>query len=530
LTVNVASDAPSSVTNTATVSGGGDLNPANNTAVDRLAVGTFTDVPPDHPFFSWIDGLFRAGITGGCSPSPPQYCPDFESTRAQMAVFLLRGIHGRGYSPPAATGTMFDDVPASHPLASWIEELAREGITAGCSTSPPRYCPDARVTRAEMAVFLLRSIHGSGYAPPAATGMFADVPASNPFAPWIEQLTREGITTGCSTSPPRYCPDAAVTRGQMAVFLDRAFHLPVPSFRPVVAYVANSGGKNVSVVDTSNDAVVATIGVGRNPAAVAVNPSGTRVYVANWGGASVSVIDTSTNLVVATIGAGSEPRGLAVNPAGTRLYVANSVFDGTLLVIDTSTHAVVATVPVEVAPVGVAANPAGTRVYVVNSGFSNSVSVIDTSTNAVIATVGVGQDTLPRNVAVHPAGSRVYVVNTLGNSVSVIDTSTNTVVATVPVGPTPDGVAVHPDGTRVYVANLTGQTVTVIETAGNTVATTIPVGGGSTGVAVHPDGTRLYVTISGAVAVIDTATNTVVGSVPVGNSPAGVAVTSIPSH
>ncbi len=55
--------------------------------------------------------------------------------------------------------------------------------------------------------------------------MFTDVPASQSFAKWIEQLAREGITGGCGATT--YCPDATVTRGQMAVFLIRAFNLPM---------------------------------------------------------------------------------------------------------------------------------------------------------------------------------------------------------------------------------------------------------------------------------------------------------------
>ena len=142
-----------------------------------------------------------------------------------MAVFLLRGIHGAGFLPPAATG-LFTDVPLTHPFTTWIEQLAREGITSGCSTSPPRYCPDAGVTRGQMAVFLLRAKHGAGFEPRPATGMmFEDVPFFHPFAKWIEQLAREGITGGCL--PARYCPNATVTRGQMAVFLVRTFNLPI---------------------------------------------------------------------------------------------------------------------------------------------------------------------------------------------------------------------------------------------------------------------------------------------------------------
>ena len=61
------------------------------------------------------------------------------------------------------------------------------------------------MTRAQMAVFLLRSKYGSNYVPPAATGaVFSDVPANAFAAAWIEQFAAEGITTGCGGG--RYCP------------------------------------------------------------------------------------------------------------------------------------------------------------------------------------------------------------------------------------------------------------------------------------------------------------------------------------
>jgi len=83
------------------------------------------------------------------------------------------------------------------------------------------------VTRGQMAVFLLRAKHGADFQPPDATGIFADVPVTHVFARWIEQLAREGVTSGCGTSPAVYCPEDPVTRGQMAVFLVRAFNLPL---------------------------------------------------------------------------------------------------------------------------------------------------------------------------------------------------------------------------------------------------------------------------------------------------------------
>jgi len=76
-----------------------------------------------------------------------------------MAVFLLRAKHGAGYTPPAPVVQMFADVPLSHPFAAWIYRLAAENITGGCATNPSRYCPDNAVTRAEMAVLLVRAFN-----------------------------------------------------------------------------------------------------------------------------------------------------------------------------------------------------------------------------------------------------------------------------------------------------------------------------------------------------------------------------------
>jgi hypothetical protein len=77
-----------------------------------------------------------------------------------------------------------------------------------------------------MAVFLLRSKHGTSYSPPAvgASTGFDDVPTNHWAAVWIKQLVVEGITSGCGNG--NYCPDASVTRAEMAVFLVRTFNFP----------------------------------------------------------------------------------------------------------------------------------------------------------------------------------------------------------------------------------------------------------------------------------------------------------------
>ncbi|MBK8821830.1 MAG: S-layer homology domain-containing protein [Anaerolineales bacterium] len=185
----------------------------------------FTDVPYSYWANSYIERLYTASITGGCVLSSLQYCPDSTVTRAQMAIFLLKGIHGSSYAPPAVNGnTGFDDVAADYWAAAWIKQLAAEGITSGCGAGI--YCPDSTVTRAQMAVFLLKAKNGSSYAPPAVGGStgFNDVAVNYWAAPFINQLVTDGITSGCGAG--NYCPDDSVTRAQMAVFLVRTFNLP----------------------------------------------------------------------------------------------------------------------------------------------------------------------------------------------------------------------------------------------------------------------------------------------------------------
>jgi hypothetical protein len=62
-------------------------------------------------------------------------------------------------------------------------------------------------------------------APAPASATFNDVPTSHPFFQYIEALAASGITGGCQTAPPKFCPNAPVTRGQMAVFLAKALGL-----------------------------------------------------------------------------------------------------------------------------------------------------------------------------------------------------------------------------------------------------------------------------------------------------------------
>jgi parallel beta-helix repeat protein len=181
-------------------------------------VADFLDVPSGHQFHAFVTKLVSNAITAGIGGG--LYGVDNNTLRQQMAVFLLKARHGLCYTPQGCAG-VFGDVPCPSTFADWIEQLAAEGITGGCGGG--NYCPQNPVRRDQMAVFLLKSEHGSGYLPPTCAGIFPDVPCPSPFADWIEQLAAEQITGGCGGG--NYCPGSPNTRGQMAVFIVKTFVL-----------------------------------------------------------------------------------------------------------------------------------------------------------------------------------------------------------------------------------------------------------------------------------------------------------------
>ena len=155
----------------------GEATDAPAAILPKAWFAEFLDVSSTNIYHDDIEVIVRAGITAGCGSG--SYCVAAPVSRAQMAVFLLKTEHGSDYVPPGCTG-IFTDVPCPSPFADWIERLAAEGITAGCD--PGLYCPANPVTRAQMAVFLLKTKEGPTYTPPPSTGVFGDVPADDSFA------------------------------------------------------------------------------------------------------------------------------------------------------------------------------------------------------------------------------------------------------------------------------------------------------------------------------------------------------------
>jgi len=161
--------------------------PVDPTPTPIPEVGTtFADVPLDHPYHDYIEALYQAGYTAGCSTDPIMYCPDQIMTRAESAVFIERGVFGADYLPVQPSEQIFVDVPLNEWFTKWSTALWNNGYTGGCGTDPLIYCPLQEHTRAEGSVFFLRMMHGVDYVPPDPSGIFGDVSLDWWGAKWVE--------------------------------------------------------------------------------------------------------------------------------------------------------------------------------------------------------------------------------------------------------------------------------------------------------------------------------------------------------
>jgi CSLREA domain-containing protein len=198
-------------------------------------VPTFSDVPISHPYWLDIEILYANGLTAGCSVTPLNFCPDQIMDRAQSAVFNLRGNFGVSYTPPLAPWDRFaDDWSAGAWAERWAEGMYNAGLTAGCATSPLRYCPWDQTPKVQAAVFGLRLKYGNSYVPPAASGtVFADMTDTAYFGTkWSEQAYADGLLPDCGidigSGKPNFCPNDLVSRGLGADMIVKAKNLSMP--------------------------------------------------------------------------------------------------------------------------------------------------------------------------------------------------------------------------------------------------------------------------------------------------------------
>lgn len=168
------------------LAGSGDNVPASGTVsglggYNCVSGGqsVFADVPPADAGCKYIHYIAAQGITSGCGGG--NFCPTSNVSRWQMAVFVAKGMVGSGgtvpvtYTDPttgrsyscstAAPSVYFSDMPATDAACAHAHYLWAKAVVAGCSASPPLYCPSNNVTRDQMAAYLTKGFGLQLYGP-----------------------------------------------------------------------------------------------------------------------------------------------------------------------------------------------------------------------------------------------------------------------------------------------------------------------------------------------------------------------------
>ncbi len=310
-----------------------------------------------------------------------------------------------------------------------------------------------------------------------------------------------------------------------------------------LAYVSNSYGDTISVIDTATLAVTATIPmdfgtkkviprwpegeveIANAPMNPTFTPDGRLLYVADSQGSNIAVIDPRTNSVTEVIDLDMRPCDLAFTPDGERLVVTliqASPYEGqgAVMVLDLTTgeeasRVVIGTNPEEVAitpdgarayAVGASlwaidvargdvvrdiylphhcydalASPDGKRIYLSATFGSDKIVIVDTETNAVAGEIDV---LMPCGMVISPDHRRMFVTNVYANSLQVVDLESNQVTATAPMAEIPCYIELTGDGSRAVICHPTTDTVTVVDTDSLEVIATVDTDAGPCAVAI----------------------------------------------
>ena len=184
--------------------------------------GRFWDVPVGCWAWREIQACVEAAIVGGYPEG--DYKPYLLVCRDTMAVFISRAMAGGDANvPDGPTEATFDDVPTGYWSYDYIEYCVANDVVQGYD--PVTYGPTNVVSRDAMAVFVARAHAGGDAGVPAGPteATFDDVPTDYWSYKYIEYCVDNSIVQGYD--PVTYGPTAVVSRGQMAVFITRAFEL-----------------------------------------------------------------------------------------------------------------------------------------------------------------------------------------------------------------------------------------------------------------------------------------------------------------
>jgi hypothetical protein len=200
----------------------------------HYSLALFTDVPPEHTFYPFIQCLACRGIISGYADGT--FRPGENVTRGQLSKIVSNAA---GFTPSPGP-QIYEDVPTSHTFYPWIDELTVRGIMSGypcggpgepCgSENRPYFRPGNSATRGQISKIVSNA---AGFGEPVTGQRFEDVLPSNPFYLFIERLASRGIMSGypcggqgepCGPgSRPYFRWGSNATRGQTSKIVANTF-------------------------------------------------------------------------------------------------------------------------------------------------------------------------------------------------------------------------------------------------------------------------------------------------------------------
>jgi hypothetical protein len=195
-----------------------------------ISVVVFSDVDCSFWAVREIAACFFEGVVTGYPDG--SYKPTVGVTRDQMAVYISRALAGGDAAVPTGPAQpVFPDVPVDHWAFKYIEFARSQEIVEGYPDGT--YKPEAALDRGQMAVFIARAVATptdrpglASYTPPA-TPTFSDVATTFWSFRFVEYIAQPTVDVTHGYPDGMYHPEYACTRDLMAVYVARAFELPV---------------------------------------------------------------------------------------------------------------------------------------------------------------------------------------------------------------------------------------------------------------------------------------------------------------
>ena len=294
------------------------------------------------------------------------------------------------------------------------------------------------------------------------------------------------------------------------------------------AFVTNSDGDSVSIIDRDTYKVIKTLRVGDYPHHMIVSKDGRYLYVGNTHSDTVSAIDLETESIAKVIPL-LDPYNLYYTP-DQKLLVTTCTRLGRVEV-----HAIeewsqigeakgwkrLAQIPTGKDPNHFAFSPDARYMYVSNE-YSHQLSVIDLQERKLARQIQTGRR--PVDVSLAPGGKILFVANYGEGRVTAYDTEGFKELERIQTGAGAHGMAMSVDGKILFVSNRDASTVSVIDVASRRVLQTFKVPQGPDMLEVTPDGRELWVTgrYGANVFVVDLATGKVTHRIQTGAAPHGI--------